>query len=462
VDLPASVFQFVLRTRESLLLHDAAADSAFSTDEYIRDHESRSILCLPIVRQKKLVGALYLENNLAAGVFTSERVAVLRLVASQAAISLENAALYTELQRSEAFLAQGQKISHTGTFGWNIARRQHYWSEEGYNILEYDRSVVASMDLALQRIHPDDRDAVRRGLNAAITEKRDFDSEHRFVMPDGRVKHVHATGKAVNIGNLEFIGAVRDITERKRAEEALRQAMTDLARINRATTMGELTASLAHEINQPITGAITYANACLRWLDRDTPNLDEARAAAVRMVGDGQRASQIIGRIRAQFEKGVLNQEVFDVSGIVRETVELLRGEALRYNISVGMELAADLPQVVGDRVQVQQVAMNLIVNSIEAMKDVDGVRQMLIRSQRTDSGEVLVSVSDSGAGVPAQFTEQIFEAFFTTKSHGTGMGLRISRSIVESHGGRLWVTGALPHGAIFQFTLPARPAGRP
>jgi signal transduction histidine kinase len=225
--------------------------------------------------------------------------------------------------------------------------------------------------------------------------------------------------------------------------------------------MGELTASLAHEINQPITGAITYANACLRWLDREKPDLDEARAAVRRIVRAGQRAAQIIGRIRTQFEKGALNREVFGVSEIIRETVGLLRGEAGRYNISVRTELAADLPQIVGDRVQLQQVAMNLIVNSFEAMKDVDGIREMVIKSQRAENEQILVSVSDTGIGVPPQLAEQIFDPFFTTKPHGTGMGLRISRSIVESHGGRLWVAGALGQGTTFQFTLPATVADR-
>jgi predicted ATPase/signal transduction histidine kinase len=460
-DLPQTVLQYVIRTQEHVLVDDASADTVYSRDDYVRRSHSRSVLCLPILKHAKFGGALYLENNLAPRAFTSDRLAVLRLLASQAAISLENAALYTDLQRSEAFLAQGQSISHTGTFGWSVVSGEYYWSEEGYNLLEYDRGVQASAKLALQRVHPDDQNGVRRLLDDAIREKKDFDSEHRLVMPDGRVKYVHVTGRAANTGNLDFIGAVRDITERKRAEEALRQALTDFARINRVTTMGELTASLAHEINQPVTGAIAYANACVRWLDRDKPNLDEARVAATRMVKDGERAAQIIHRIRTQFEKGALNREVFGVGEIIRETVELLRGEAVRYNISVRTELAAGLPQIVGDRVQLQQVAMNLIVNGIEAMKDVDGIREMVIRSRRAENGQILVSVSDTGMGVPLQLAEQIFDPFFTTKSHGTGMGLRISRSIVESHGGRLWVTSAPGRGAVFQFTLPVAVADR-
>ena len=458
-DLPQSVLQYVIRTQEHVLIDDASADIVYSRDDYVRRKRSRSILCLPILKHAKFGGALYLENDLTSGAFTSNRVALLQLLASQAAISLENAALYTDLQRSEAFLSQGQRISHTGTFGWSVASGEYYWSEEGYNMLEYDRGVQASAELALQRIHPDDRESVRRLLEEANREKKDFDSEHRLIMPDGKIKHVHTTGRAVNIGNLEFVGAVRDITERKLAEEALREALTDLARINRVTTMGELTASLAHEINQPITAAITYANACLRWLARDEPNLDEARAAAVRMVKDGERAAHIIGRLRAQFEKGALIREAVDVGAIIRDTVGLLRSEAVRYNVSVETELADDIPQIVGDRVQLQQVAMNLIINGIEAMKDIDGIREMVIQLKKTQDGQILVSVSDTGRGIQAQFAEQIFDPFFTTKPHGTGMGLRISRSIVESHGGRLWAVGAPARGAMFQFTLPVTAA---
>jgi PAS domain S-box-containing protein len=450
-----------LRTQERVLLNDALTDTVYSKDEYVQQKRSRSVLCLPIVRQTKFIGALYLENDLAPGVFTSERVAVLQLLASQAAISLENAALFTDLQRSETFLTQGQRVSHTGTFGWSVASGEFYWSEENYNIFEYDRSVQASSELAFQRMHPDDRDSVRRAFDEAVREKKDYDNEHRMVMPDGRIKHVHTTGRTVNTGNLDFVGAVRDITERKRAEEALRQALTDLARISRVTTMGELTASLAHEIGQPITGVITSANSCLRWLDRPKPNFAEVRAAVTQIVRAGDRAGQIIGRIRAQFEKGALNREVFGVGEIIRETVGLLHGEAVRYNIAVRTELTADLLQIVGDRVQLQQVAMNLIVNSIEAMKDVDGRREMVIKSQQADNEQILVSVSDTGMGIPPQFAEQIFDPFFTTKPHGTGMGLRISRSIVESHGGRLWVAHVHGRGATFQFTLPTTVANR-
>jgi PAS domain S-box-containing protein len=251
-------------------------------------------------------------------------------------------------------------------------------------------------------------------------------------------------------------GAVRDVTERMHTEEALRQAQGDLARINRATTMGELAASLAHEVSQPISGTMTNANACLRSLGSDKPDLELVRTAVTRILRDAQRATEIIGRIRSQFEKGAPNREVIDLNEVNRETIALLRDEAMRYNISVRTELASDLPQIVGDRVQLQQVAMNLIVNGIEAMKDVDGMREMLIKSQRAENEQILVSFTDTGRGLPPQIAERIFDSFFTTKAHGTGMGLRISRSIIESHGGRLWAVGSPASGATFHLSLPA------
>jgi PAS domain S-box-containing protein len=454
-DLPQSVLHYVIRTQERVLLDDASVDKEYSKDEYVRQKRSRSVMCLPIVKQAKLIGVLYLENTLAPGAFTPDRVTVLQLLASQAAISLENAALYTDLQRSEAFLAHGQRISHTGSFGWSAAGAEFYWSEENYNILEYNRDVQASASLALQRMHPDDHDFVHRLLDDAMRKRKDFDSEHRLLMPDGRVKYVHTSGRAVNTGNLDFVGAVRDITERRRAEEALRQAQSDLARINRVTTMGELAASLAHELSQPISGATTNANTCLRKLGHDNPDLDEVRMVVTRIARDAQRASDIIGRIRAQFKKGALDREAIDVNEINRETVALLRDEAARYNISVRTDLTTDLPQILGDRVQLQQVTMNLIVNSIEAMKDIDGTREIVIKSQWTDDDQILVSISDTGTGFAPELAEQIFDPLFTTKPQGTGMGLRISRAIIEAHGGHLWAAGTLGRGATFHLSLP-------
>jgi C4-dicarboxylate-specific signal transduction histidine kinase len=252
-------------------------------------------------------------------------------------------------------------------------------------------------------------------------------------------------------------GLMVDLTNRKQAEEALRQARADLAYVSRVTTMGELTASLAHEVNQPIAAAVTNAKTCLRWLTRDHPDVEEARAAASRIVKDGIRAGEIISRTRMLFEKGTPQHDLVDVNEVIEEMIVLLRGETTRYSISVRTELAADLPQVMGDRVQLQQVMMNLIMNSVDAMKDADGTRELATTSQRTGNDQVLVSVSDTGVGLPPEQADQVFSAFFTTKPHGTGMGLRISRSIIESHGGRLWAANNSPRGASFCFTLPAK-----
>src|SRR5580700_9249616 len=225
---------------------------------------------------------------------------------------------------------------------------------------------------------------------------------------------------------------------RTRAQEALRVAQSDLAHVNRVTTMGELTASLAHEVNQPIAAAVTDANTCLRWLTRDRPDVEEARQAASRIVKDATRAGEIISRIRLLFKKGTPQRELVDVNEVIREMIVLLNGEATRYSVSIRTQLA-DLPQVMADRVQLQQVLMNLMINGIDAMKDADGTRELIIRSQQAEDGQLMLSISDTGVGLPPQQADQVFNAFFTTKPHGTGMGLRISRSIVESHGGRLW-----------------------
>jgi C4-dicarboxylate-specific signal transduction histidine kinase len=246
----------------------------------------------------------------------------------------------------------------------------------------------------------------------------------------------------------------RDFTEHILASEALRQTQSDLAHVNRVSTMGELTASLAHEVNQPIAAAITDASTCLRWLTRDPPDTEEAREAASRAVKAANRAAEIVSRVRLLFKKGTPQREFVDVNEVVREMIVLLHSESTRYSIAVFSDLATDLPQVMGDRVQLQQVLMNLMINSIDAMKGVDAKRELTIKSKRTENEELMVSVSDTGAGLPPQQADQIFNAFFTTKSHGTGMGLRISRSIVESHGGRLWATDNPPRGASFHLTL--------
>ena len=267
------------------------------------------------------------------------------------------------------------------------------------------------------------------------------------------------TNLALAVAGTTFVilalSLIASVSEQMRAEEELRQAQAELARVHRVTTMGALTASLAHEIDQPIAAAVTNAAACLNWLAGDKPNLEEARLAATAIVKDGTRAAQIIDRIRLLFKKGAPQQELLDVNDVIREIVLLVRSEVARYSISIRIELAADLPRITGDRVQLQQVMMNLISNGIDATKDVKGKRELAIRSERAENAQLRVCVSDTGMGLPPQQAEEIFKAFFTTKDHGTGMGLSISRSIAESHNGRLWAAENLPRGASFYLVLP-------
>jgi PAS domain S-box-containing protein len=534
------------------------------------------------------------------------------------------------LRRSESYLAEGQRLTHTGSWAWQVAGRVAlHLSEEWYRIYGFDpEKGPPAREERAQRVHPEDRAKWQGVVDRAIAETSGFEMEFRILLPDGTVKYIHTAGHPIlnASGDLvEFVGSSTDITERKRAEvllagenrllemiargdsralildalcrlveelasgslssillvdpsanrlrhgaapslqgsyteavdgvvigpcagscgtaayraepvivsdidtdplwvdyrdlalahglracwstpmlssagkvlgtfaiyyreprsptaldhsvirqivhlasiaverkqaeealEALRQAQSDLARVNRVTTMGELTASLAHEVNQPIAAAVTNANTCLRWLTRDHPDLEEARAAAMRIIKDGTRAAEIIKRTRLLFKKSTPERELVDVNEVVREMIVLLHSEATRYSISFRTDLTADLPQVMGDRVQLQQVLMNLMVNSIEAMKDMNGARELAIESKRGENEHILVSVTDTGVGLPPQQSDQIFNAFFTTKVQGTGMGLSISRTIVESHGGRLWAVDNSPRGASFCLTLPA------
>jgi PAS domain S-box-containing protein len=364
------------------------------------------------------------------------------------------------LRRSESHLAEAQKLTHTGSWIWRVPdRKALLLSEEWYRIYGFDPAEGAPVwEKRLERVHPDDRRKWKETIERAIVEKTDYDQEFRILLPNGKVKWIHTVGHPVlsDAGDLQqFVGSSTDITERKLAEqerEKLRQLEADLAHINRVSTLGEMAASLAHEIKQPIAAAITSANSCIEWLAHEPPNLDRARVAAARIDKYGNRAAEIIDRIRSFYRKSPSKRELVNVNGIVQEMLTLLNGEATRHSVVMRMELAAELPEVIADRVQLQQVFMNLMLNAIEAMKDSSG--ELTVKSELQD-GQLQFSVSDTGAGLPTEKMDQIFSAFFTTKPQGSGMGLAISRSIVESHGGRLWATPNDGRGATFHFTLP-------
>jgi len=369
-----------------------------------------------------------------------------------------------ELRLSEAYLAEAQRLSHTGSWAWSPPPGNiRYWSEECYRVQGFDpKGGLPRYEIFLQSVHPDDRARISEVIETAVRNKEEFEFDYRIVHPGGEIRDARSVGHPVldPSGDLvEYVGTIIDVTERKQAEkerERLREAQADLAHASRMTAMGELTASLAHEVNQPITAAVNGASTCIRWLTRDDPDLTEAREAASGVIRNARRAADIINRIRAISKKGESKRQLADVNELIREMIALLRSETNRYSISVRAELDADLPKVMADTVLVQQVMMNLIMNGIDAMKEADRDRELAIYSRRTENGLLTVSVSDTGVGLPPQQADRIFDAFFTTKSQGIGMGLRISRSIVESHGGRLWATDNSPHGASFYFTLPA------
>ena len=366
------------------------------------------------------------------------------------------------LRRTEAYLAEAQRLSHTGSWTSIPATGEiNYFSEECYRVTGIDpRGGLPRYETFLQRVHPEDRAKLSEAVETAGRENTEFELIYRIVHPTGEVRDIHAVGHPVlsqSGDRVEFVGTVIDITERKRAEEErerLRQAQADLAHVTRVTTMGELTASLAHEIKQPISAALTNARTCLRWLGRDEPDLMEAREAASRIIKDVMRASEIINRIGSLFKKGTSQHDLLDVNEVIQEMIALLRSEASRYSISIQAVLADNLPKVRADRVQLQQVLMNLMLNGIDAMKESGRGHELIIKSEAAD-GQLVTSVQDTGVGIPPQEADQIFNAFFTTKPHGTGMGLPISRSIIESHGGRLWATANSGPGATFHLTLP-------
>jgi PAS domain S-box-containing protein len=362
-----------------------------------------------------------------------------------------------ELRRSEAFLAEGQRLSRTGSFSWRVATEEMRWSEQVYSIFEIDPELPVTLGLIGSRVHPEDIPLLSDMVERAQAAK-DFEYEHRLLLPGNRIKYLHLVGHATRNrnGEVEYIGAVQDVTERRLSEETLSKVRSELAHVARVTSLGALTASIAHEVNQPLSGIVTNASTCLRMLAADPPNIDGARETARRTIRDGNRASEVITRLRALFSKEAITTEPVDLNEATREVIALSLGELQGNHVMLRSELASGLPPVAGDRVQLQQVILNLLRNALDAMSAVDDrPRQLIIKTEQDESDFVCLTVQDSGIGIDSKNLDRLFDAFYTTKSAGMGMGLSVSRSIIERHRGRLWAAPNDGPGATFSFSIP-------
>jgi PAS domain S-box-containing protein len=363
-----------------------------------------------------------------------------------------------DLRRSEAFLAEAQRLSSTGSFSWRVETGEITWSEQAYHIFELDPAAHMTPELIRTRVHPEDAPLFDGMLSRARATGGDFEFEHRLLMPDHRVKYLHviAHGGRGRDGEPEYIGAVQDVTERRLSEEALGKLRAELAHVSRVTSLGALTASIAHEVNQPLSGIITNASTCQRMLNAEPPNLDGARETVRRTIRDGNRASDVIKRLRALFGRKEAATESVDLNEATREVIALSLSELQRGRVILRTELADGLRPVTGDRVQLQQVILNLLLNASDAMRGVeDRPRELVIRTGQDEGDCVRLSVQDAGVGFDPQDVGRLFEAFYTTKSGGMGIGLSVSRSIIESHQGRLWATPNDGPGATFSFSIP-------
>jgi len=362
------------------------------------------------------------------------------------------------LKRSEAFLAEGQRLSRVGSFSWHVESGEITWSDELYRIFEFDRDVRVTLELIGSRVHPEDIPLLNDMIDRARGTSSDFEYEHRLLMPNHSVKYLHLVGhgRRDRHGRLVYIGAAQDVTEHRLSEETLGKVRSELAHMARVTSLGALTASIAHEVNQPLSGIVTNASTCLRMLTLDPPNIDGARETARRTIRDGNRASDVITRLRALFSKKDTIAERVDLNDATKEVIALSLSELHRNRIILRCELADAAPLVTGDRVQLQQVILNLLRNGSDAMNSVhDRPRELLIRTEREEGDWALLSVRDAGIGFDPQSMDKLFQAFYTTKSDGMGIGLSISRSIIEQHDGRLWATLNDGPGATFSFSIP-------
>jgi PAS domain S-box-containing protein len=464
VTCPESIVRYVIRTRESVILDDASKPNIFSEDDYLRGRPAKSILCLPLIKQGRSTALLYLENTLSSYAFPADRIAILELLAAQATISLENTRLYSDLQEREAKVRRLVEANIIGISIFDFDGRIMEANEALLHIVGRSRDDVVSGRLRWTELTPPEwQDADER----AVAELRARGSckayEKEYLRNDGSRVPVLVGAAALGGPRDQGVAFVLDLTERKEAEQNLREserryreAQAELAHVTRVTTLGELTASIAHEVKQPIGATVTNAQAALRFLGAEAVDANELREILRDIVKDGNRAGEVISRISDLTKKAPPRKDRLEINGAIREVMEFTRSATVENRVSVHTELADGLPLIRGDRVELQQVILNLVMNGIEAMQSVeDRPRELVIRSIQDETQQVRVGVMDRGVGFSAENADRLFTAFFTTKSNGMGMGLSICRSIIEAHNGRLWATANAPHGATFQFTLP-------
>jgi PAS domain S-box-containing protein len=452
--------------RQTVIVPDFIADEVPENIRAIAGkYDFRACWSVPITsRDQRVLGtfAVYYREPRSP---TPEEYSVIEQFRDLASIAIERTQAEDALRRSESLLAEAQRLTRTGSFSWHPQSGEITWSEETYRIYQLDSTIRPTLELVYQRIHPADLLLFQQVVRRAAEDAQDVEFEHRLQFSDGSVKHLqvvaHIAGQPG--GPLEYVGTVMDVTERKRAEDALDRARLELAHVSRVTTLGQMAASIAHEINQPLAGIVINANACLRWLAGDPPNLQGAGEAARRILRDGQRAGDVIGRLRSLFKRTPAAMEFLGVNEVVREVIALARLELQNARVALRTELSERLPPILGDRVQLQQLLLNLILNAIEAMAGIkDRLRELVLKTELGENCEVRVAVRDSGIGLDPERLERIFDPFYSTKTDGMGMGLAISRSIAENHGGTLQ---ALPNdgpGATFAFTIPSEPCPPP
>jgi PAS domain S-box-containing protein len=470
-ELPMAALQFVIRTGESVLLPDASTDPSFSGDEYVRARGARSVLCMPLHKQTRLVGVLYLENNLASGVFTPQRTELLRLLSSEAALSLENARLYRDLQEREARMRRLVDSNIVGIAIWHADGRILDINDVFLELVGYNREDFASGRVQwTDFVPPELRDQDVRGLEIIRTEGAAQTHEREYIHKSGNRVPVLAGGAIFESTPEEGVAFAVDLSELKRAEEAARDnerrfhdAEMRLTNANRVASVGQLAASIAHEINQPLAAISTTAITCQVILAEGSPNLERLGAAVRRTIRDVNRASDIVTRLRALFAKKEMATAIVDLNEATREVITQVSAGLQRDQVILRCELAEDLPPVAGDLVQLQQVISNLVRNASEAMISVeDRPRQLLISTTCDGDNIVRLDVQDAGTGLDPALADKLFEPFYTTKSEGMGVGLFVSRSIIERHNGRLWATSNEGPGSTFSFSLPRAASGAP